>query len=419
MNLRYSFKFVSHATRTLPASSLMRRRLAFALCALLAQAFRHSPPSHLYGSACGRWRTVSYSTAAAVASRTARAWASLELATNNPRGAHQVLLIDGDNVRGKSGWVWSAACLAAEVAAMTAEAQLRSVLFLDHGEVREAFTPAGSDGGRFALAFAGPKATADDAIVDAAEWFLSSTDTFLAVATSDFGLRARLTALGAKTKRATGQSRLRYIHSHRIIEVLAARRKQGLSDRPPDYIASFDASYARLASHVNSKARRRRHRIAQVHSHSPSFIATERTWMRVILAERLRLVANGNEPTGLLADFATTHCVHDDTPYGVLSHPIAEKSQKRDLITFADSLRAKPSESHQSHANNPPQIPERVQLRPPAKRLRRRRARRSRRVLAFSEDISHIQCKSLMEHNFDDLEAAINDWLHASHDSVA
>ena len=72
---------------------------------------------------------------------------------------------------------------------------------LDHGERRDCFV---HQQGAYATAFAGRKATADDAIVDCVEHFLEHNRT-LTVVTSDFGLRAR----GRTSRRAPSAARPR------------------------------------------------------------------------------------------------------------------------------------------------------------------------------------------------------------------
>ena len=88
------------------------------------------------------------------------------LANLKSRG-DEILLVDGDNVRGKAGWMWSAAELAEEVDELSFALGGRVVLFIDHGERRCAVSR-----GNCTLAFAGPRGSADDAMVDAVEFLL-------------------------------------------------------------------------------------------------------------------------------------------------------------------------------------------------------------------------------------------------------
>ena len=114
-----------------------------------------------------------------------------------------VVLIDGDNCRGKSRWQFSAADMSSRVLAAAAGdkfggAGVDCVLFLDHGEARECVV---RDGG--AVAFAGRRATADDVMVDAVEWWLDRGRSVVVV-TSDFGLRQRATYHAARFARLEG-----------------------------------------------------------------------------------------------------------------------------------------------------------------------------------------------------------------------
>ena len=101
-----------------------------------------------------------------------------------------VVLIDGDNCRGKSKWRLSAAAVDAAAASAHARGLLgqEAVLMLDHGERRDCFV---HQQGAYATAFAGRKATADDAIVDCVEHFLENNRT-LTVVTSDFAISASI-----------------------------------------------------------------------------------------------------------------------------------------------------------------------------------------------------------------------------------
>ena len=85
-----------------------------------------------------------------------------------------VVIIDGDNCRGKSKWRLSAAAVDAAAASAHARGLLgqETILMLDHGERRDCFV---HQQGAYATAFAGGKATADDADRDRAEHFLGIT----------------------------------------------------------------------------------------------------------------------------------------------------------------------------------------------------------------------------------------------------
>ena len=87
----------------------------------------------------------------------------------------------------------SAAALTGHVGAAAARGRLGkdAVLFVDHAERRDAIVARGH-----AVAFAGRRGTADDAIVEALEWWLARNRT-ATVVTSDFGLRARASRVGS------------------------------------------------------------------------------------------------------------------------------------------------------------------------------------------------------------------------------
>lgn len=359
------------------------------LFAAAAQAFLRAPPPYHHQRAAVLLEATSYS-------KSRQAWAALE-----PRTSDEVLVVDGDNVRGKSGWAWTAAALALEVGRLPP----RSVLFLDHGEVREAFAVDGTDASRFALAFAGPRSTADDGVVEAVDWFLGASVP-VAIVTSDYGLRARVTAAAARRKRGSGCSRVRFVHAHRLVEALATQQPAPA----PDFVSRFNDSYTTLATHVLSATVSPKFRTKARISRT---LAQEKTWMRVVLAERLRHVANAGSLTGLLAEFAAAYSRCDDRLSGatsVLAHPLAEKNQRKALAAFANSLRDSPDDVIiQSPAEQAPRPIVRC-LRP---RSRRRRRRNLHHARSPSPSPAVPTLHELLHGHRDALNAALADFFAA------
>ncbi|KAG8463977.1 hypothetical protein KFE25_000145 [Diacronema lutheri] len=100
-----------------------------------------------------------------------------------------VVIIDGDNVRGKLAFRWSTRDLAERTAAWARELELtgRVLLFFDHGDAADALWT--SDG--LAVAFAGQRASADDQIVAAVRFLSQEHAAVVTVATADTELRLR------------------------------------------------------------------------------------------------------------------------------------------------------------------------------------------------------------------------------------
>ncbi len=100
----------------------------------------------------------------------------------------EVLIVDGDNVRGKTGWRWTNAALVDRLARATraSEPPLAPLVVFDHGLECDARWSAG-----VAVSFAGPSQTADDAIVAAARWLVAHGGS-VTVFTSDAELRGRV-----------------------------------------------------------------------------------------------------------------------------------------------------------------------------------------------------------------------------------
>ena len=75
-------------------------------------------------------------------------------------------------------------------------------------------------------------------------------------------------------------------------------------------------------------------------------LGNEQTWMRVVLAERLRwlLARDAAAPTGPLAAFANWFAEEadaDDAPK-VLTHRLTDRKHRHELLRFADALRRPP-----------------------------------------------------------------------------
>jgi hypothetical protein len=100
-----------------------------------------------------------------------------------------VLIIDGDNIRGKTKFRWSAEQLAELTATWARSASLpgRVLLFFDHGDQPDALW----DSSGLCIAFAGPSCSADDQIVDAVRYLSREHRAVVTVATADSELRAR------------------------------------------------------------------------------------------------------------------------------------------------------------------------------------------------------------------------------------
>ena len=283
------------------------------------------------------------------------------------RACEEVMIVDGDNVRGQGDWVWSAAEMAAGAAEHARRENLTAVLFLDHGQQRTAMRL----GPHAILAFAGPEATADDVIVDAVEWFFRSTNVSLRVVTSDYGLRGRLNYLNTKQHRGDRpKSHLKYLGSQTFWNSLPQLTEW------PSYVDDFAVTHRRLADHVRknkpfrrqwpSREKRRRAMFGKpiIDDRQP-LITREQTWMRVLLAERLRLALQdyiiGDEGSGgdILDTFAGAYVTReeDDDSNSILLHRFDDRKQRHDLFRFADALRkaANKNETSGEEEESPPQ----------------------------------------------------------------
>lgn len=338
---------------------------------------------------------------------------------------HDVVLIDADNCRGKSKWRLSAAALDAAAADAHGKGRLGQdcVVMLDHGERRDCFV---SSKGTYATAFAGRRSTADDAIVDCVEHFLAQNRT-LTVVTSDFGLRARASYLAARAirgapeagKRRAPETLVRFARS----ECFADAALADTSIKPSAQTEAFDVSVDRLAKHVltapasvRARAHRRR---APDRTIEGSPLGNEQTWMRVVLAERLRwlLSKDANAPSGSLGACAQWFKEEDDDDVPkVLTHRLTDKKHRHELLRFADALRRPP----------PPDIVEEVEdeeeeerrtvpLIAGNRRLRRKRRKRERSAKLDAVDrgagtTAKATAKKLLAES-DKLEAALRAWL--------
>ncbi|KAJ1447247.1 hypothetical protein M885DRAFT_591451 [Pelagophyceae sp. CCMP2097] len=384
-----------------------------------------------------------------------------------------VILIDADNVRGKSNWALSAADLARAVSDLArAQAQPVAVVF-DHAERRDACLVHGT----CALAFAGPVGNADDALVDAVEWWAGQDGATIALVTSDFGLRARASqaavrgatkplASGALDQPSKGKTRarLRFVSSYALVEVL---RGVAAHKPAPSYCAPFAAAHRHLAFHVNAapKPKRPKGMAPKPKQHDRAVITAELTWMRVILAERLRQLTaawrrsadgallgvtpgaplgptNGatlgladGAPLGLPADgadpgprlleaFAAAFRGPDvaDGPSRVLQHPLADRKQRSSLVNFALWLQKHDEEPDEPKADDAPPEPAAeasesisgkrpAALRPGARRGRRKRGSSSRLPIPPASARERSWKARLASVDADQLELDLAAWL--------
>ena len=342
-----------------------------------------------------------------------------------------VVLIDGDNCRGKSKWRLSAADVDAAAAGAHARGLLgqETILMLDHGERRDCFV---TEPGAYATAFAGRRATADDAIVDCVEHFLENNRT-LTVVTSDFGLRARASYVAARAirgapeggRRRSPETLVRFARSEAFADAALADTTivQGA------HAAAFDAAVDRLAKHVltapsSMRARMRRRARPPLVEGSP--LGNEQTWMRVVLAERLRwlLARDAAAPTGPLADFAIWFAEEadlEDAPR-VLTHRLTDRKHRHELLRFADALRRPPppdvveeeaveaeeEDREEKEARAAVTVAGNRRLR--RKRRKRERARKLEGVERGAGASARASAKKLLAES-DELEAALRGWL--------
>ena len=304
-----------------------------------------------------RWLAIGAAAAFAPPTRPPRRQAVLHAETQAPSWKAlrprpgDVVLIDGDNCRGKSKWRLSAADVDAAAAGAHARGLLgqETILVLDHGERRDCFV---TEPGAYATAFAGRRGTADDAIVDCVEHFLEHNRT-LTVVTSDFGLRARASYVAARAirgapeggRRRSPETLVRFARSEAFADAALADATVVQSA----HAAAFDEAVDRLAKHVltapsSMRARMRRRARPPLVEGSP--LGNEQTWMRVVLAERLRwlLARDAAAPRGPLADFANWFAEEEDLEDAprVLTHRLTDRKHRHELLRFADALRRRP-----------------------------------------------------------------------------
>ena len=105
--------------------------------------------------------------------------------TSLPQNA--VVLVDGDNIRGKTGFSVSKEQLLNDLQSLTEKCRLdyRLYLYFDHGREHEAFRIR-----RTTLVFSGER-TADDAIVRDVGWWKERYGSHSVIVTADSGLKAR------------------------------------------------------------------------------------------------------------------------------------------------------------------------------------------------------------------------------------
>ena len=353
-----------------------------------------------------------------------------------------VVLIDGDNCRGKSRWQFSAADMSSRVLAAAAggrfgEPGVDAVLFLDHGEARECVV---RDGG--AVAFAGRRATADDVMVDAVEWWLDRGRSVVVV-TSDFGLRQRANYHAARFARGNGpggkaSEHVRFVAAEALVEAFEGEAPPA----PRAYERPFADALDRLAEHVltapSSVRARKRRRAGQ---RAPkdivgSPLGKEQTWMRVVMAEKLRwlLRTAGDAPracdgelVAFQAAFRDDDDDGDDAPPKVLQHRLTDKKHRHELLRFADALRRPRREDGGDEAAAPvaTAVPEPPRETNPAnnRRLRRSTRRKAKRlqdvrgVAAAAASDAGPKTKALLADR-DDLERALRAWLRSDDDDA-
>lgn len=341
-----------------------------------------------------------------------------------------VVLVDGDNCRGKSKWRLSAAALDACCSSSHARGLLgqETVLMLDHGERRDCFVSSSS--GAYATAFAGRRATADDAIVDCVEHFLENNRT-LTVVTSDFGLRARASYVAARAirgapevgRRRSPETLVRFARSEAFADAALA----DATIKPGAHAAAFDEAVDRLAKHVltapaSVRAQMRRRARPPLVEGSP--LGNEQTWMRVVLAERLRwlLAQDAAAPRGPLADFANWFAEAEDLEDAprVLTHRLTDRKHRHELLRFADALRRPPppdiveEEAEEEEDRGEKEARAAVMVagnrRLRRKRRKRERARKLEGVERGAGASARASAKKLLAES-DELEAALRGWL--------
>ena len=383
-----------------------------------------------------RWLTIAAAAAFAPPMRPPPRQSALHAETQAPSWKAlrprpgDVVLIDGDNCRGKSKWRLSAADVDAAAAAAHARGLLgqETILMLDHGERRDCFV---SEPGAYATAFAGRRATADDAIVDCVEHFLESNRT-LTVVTSDFGLRARASYVAARAirgapeggRRRSPETLVRFARSEAFADAALA----DATIKPGAHAAAFDAAVDRLAKHVltapsSMRARMRRRARPPLVEGSP--LGNEQTWMRVVLAERLRwlLARDAAAPRGPLADFANWFTEEEDLEDAprVLTHRLTDRKHRHELLRFADALRRPPppdvveeeaveeeEDRGEKEARAAVTVAGNRRLR--RKRRKRERARKLEGVERGAGASARASAKKLLAES-DELEAALRGWL--------
>lgn len=145
-----------------------------------------------------------------------------------------VVIVDGDNVRGKLHFRWSTSDLAKSTAAWASELGLtgRILLFYDHGDIADALW---TDDG-LAVAFSG-HISADDQIVAAVRSLSCEHGAVVTVATADSELRLRC----AKAVRCR-----RHLNIVSPVALIAALQESALRDAPSTAQAGLEVSTSKV-----------------------------------------------------------------------------------------------------------------------------------------------------------------------------
>ena len=250
--------------------------------------------------------------------------------------------------------------------------------------------------------------------------------------TSDFGLRARASYVAARAirgapevgRRRSPETLVRFARSEAFADAALA----DATIKPGAHAAAFDAAVDRLAKHVltapsSMRARMRRRARPPLVEGSP--LGNEQTWMRVVLAERLRwlLARDAAAPRGPLADFANWFAEEadlEDAPR-VLTHRLTDRKHRHELLRFADALRRPPppdvveeeaveeeEDRGEKEARAAVTVAGNRRLR--RKRRKRERARKLEGVERGAGASARASAKKLLAES-DELEAALRGWL--------
>lgn len=130
-----------------------------------------------------------------------------------------VVIVDGDNVRGKADFRWSKAALYDAVGRWTSHDGRfgRTILFYDHGSEQASYV-SGADG--MSVCFSGPSDKADDVIAQGVGMLTRDLETSVYLVTSDAGLASRC------VRNALSRAQLKVVRSEHFISQLI---KEGCS----------------------------------------------------------------------------------------------------------------------------------------------------------------------------------------------